>query len=52
MTPIVEAFRSSWLGTGSFSWGHLAYSAGLMVIVLGWGLLVFNRAEKVAMDSV
>ncbi|MBD0255799.1 MAG: ABC transporter permease [Cytophagales bacterium] len=52
MTPIVEAFRYGWLGTGSFSWGWLAYSTGLMLVMLAWGLLVFNRAEKVAMDSV
>jgi lipopolysaccharide transport system permease protein len=52
MTAVVETFRYGWLGSGSFSWGGLAYSAGLMVAAVVWGVLVFNRAEKVAMDSV
>lgn len=52
MTMIVESFRYAWLGSGTFSWGGLAYSAAVMVVVLAGGVLVFNRAEKVAMDSV
>jgi lipopolysaccharide transport system permease protein len=52
MTAIVEAFRYGWLGTGSFSWGWLGYSCGVMVVVVVWGVLVFSKAEKVAMDSV
>jgi lipopolysaccharide transport system permease protein len=52
MTSVVEAFRYSWLGQGTFTWSGLLYSTIFMLIVLIWGVLVFNRAEKVAMDSV
>jgi len=52
MTPLVETFRYVWLGTGVFSWGNMFYSATIMLVSLVWGGLVFNRAEKVAMDSV
>ena len=52
MTSVVETFRYVWLGTGNFSWGNLLYSAACMVVTMIWGALVFNRAEKVAMDSV
>jgi lipopolysaccharide transport system permease protein len=52
MTSIVEAFRYAWLGQGTFTWGGLLYSTVFMLIVVVWGVLVFNRAEKVAMDSV
>jgi lipopolysaccharide transport system permease protein len=52
MTAVVETFRFVWLGTGSVSLGNLLYSTALMVVVVVWGALVFNRAEKVAMDSV
>lgn len=52
MTSVVETFRYVWLGAGSFSWGNLLYSTAFMVVTVAWGVLVFNRAEKVAMDSV
>lgn len=52
MTSVVETFRYVWLGTGNFSWGNLLYSAAFMAVTVVWGGLVFNRAEKVAMDSV
>lgn len=52
MTGIVEAFRSIYLGAGSFSWPLLSYSAGVTVAVLLLGVLVFNRVEKTFMDTV
>lgn len=52
MTAVVETFRFVWLGTGSFAWVNLVYSASFMLVTVIWGALVFNRAEKVAMDSV
>jgi lipopolysaccharide transport system permease protein len=52
MTAIVETFRFVWLGTGSVSWASLGYSTAFMLVSVVWGALVFNRAEKVAMDSV
>ncbi len=53
MTSVVEAFRYIWLGgTPGFTALTLLYSILIMCIVLIWGALVFNKAEKVAMDSI
>ena len=52
MSPIIEAFRYTVLGAGSFNGLSLAYSAGFTVVVLILGLLVFNRTEKTFMDVV
>lgn len=52
MTPIIEAFRSVYLGVGSFSWGGLGFSAAFVMIVLFCGVLIFNRVEKSFMDTV
>jgi lipopolysaccharide transport system permease protein len=52
VTAVVETFRYIWLGTGSFAWGDLAYSTAFMLLSVVLGGLVFNRAEKAAMDSV
>ncbi len=52
MTGVIETFKYSFLGTGTFSWGLLAYSAAFTVIIFILGLLVFNRTEKNFMDTV
>ncbi|MDJ1502174.1 ABC transporter permease [Xanthocytophaga agilis] len=53
MTNIVECFRYVWLG-GNYSVSviGLIYSIVIMIIVMVLGALVFNKAEKVAMDLV
>lgn len=52
VSPIVEAFRYGFLGTGTFSWGHLAYSFSFMVILLLIGVVLFNRTERNFIDTV
>ena len=52
MTPIIETFRHGFLGTGSFSWGHLSYSIGFTGVVLFIGIVIFNRVEQTFMDTV
>ncbi len=52
MTPIIETFRLAFLGQGTFSWFHLAYSGGFAVMVLILGIAIFNRVEKTFMDTV
>lgn len=52
MTPIIEAFRFMFLGTGSFDYGHLAYSAIFAVLIFIIGLAIFNKTEKNFMDTV
>lgn len=52
MTPIVEAFRSAFLGAGTVDVGHLAYSFGFMLVVVFLGSVIFNRVEQTFMDTV
>ena len=52
MTGILETFRYSFLGTGTFSWKLLGYSAAFTIIIFLFGLLVFNKTEKNFMDTV
>jgi lipopolysaccharide transport system permease protein len=52
MVPIIEAFRFAFLGGGTVEIWHLAVSAGMTVILLGVGLVMFSRAEKTFMDTV
>ena len=52
MTSIVETFRYAFLGSGSFNWGYLAYSAGFTVAILIIGTIIFNKVEKSFTDTV
>ena len=52
MTPIVEAFRYAFLGAGTVSLPHLAYSFGFMLAVVFIGTVIFNRVEQTFMDTV
>jgi lipopolysaccharide transport system permease protein len=52
ITPIAEAFRYGFLGSGSLNAGQLAYSAIAATVVLGVGLVVFNQVEQTFMDTV
>jgi len=52
VTSIIEAFKYGSMGFATFSWGHLAYSFGFMVIMLGVGIIVFNKVQRSFMDTV
>lgn len=52
MTGIIEAFRYSLLGKGDFSWMSLFYSGGVTVIVFILGVLIFNKTERVFVDTI
>jgi lipopolysaccharide transport system permease protein len=52
VTAIIEAFKYGTMGVATFSWGHLAYSFGFMVAILGLGVLVFNKVQRSFMDTV
>lgn len=52
MTGIIEAFRSIYLGAGSFSWDLLGWSGICTTIILIAGIVIFNRVEKTFMDTV
>jgi lipopolysaccharide transport system permease protein len=52
MTPIIEAFRYAYLGSGTFNAGDLFYSAGFTAVVLFLGIVLFNHVERTFMDTV
>ena len=52
MTPVLEGFRYSFLGVGSFSSVDIIISLGISVLVFVVGLMVFNYVEKDFMDTV
>jgi lipopolysaccharide transport system permease protein len=52
MTSVIETFRFSFLGAGSFSWNGLIYSILFTSFIFIFGLIVFNKTEKNFMDTV
>jgi homopolymeric O-antigen transport system permease protein len=52
MTPIIEAFRYAYLGSGTFDATDLFYSAGFTAVVLFLGIVLFNHVERTFMDTV
>jgi lipopolysaccharide transport system permease protein len=52
VTSIVETFRYAILGTGVFDWMQLGYSFVFMCIVLGFGIILFNKVQRNFMDTV
>lgn len=52
MTGIIEAFRFSFLGKGEFSGWSLGYSSLLTVIILFFGIIIFNRTERSFIDTI
>jgi len=52
MTPLIEIFRYTFLGTGTFdAWG-LAYCTGFTLVLLFIGIVIFNKVEKSFIDTV
>jgi lipopolysaccharide transport system permease protein len=52
VTSIIETFRYATLGTGTFDWIQLGYSFVFMCVVLGFGIVVFNKVQRSFMDTV
>ena len=52
ITSIAETFRYSVLGVGTFSWWQLGYSFVFMCVVLGIGIVTFNKIQRSFMDTV
>ncbi|HNX08152.1 MAG TPA: ABC transporter permease [Bacteroidales bacterium] len=52
MTSIVETFKYAFLGSGTFNWFYLGYSAAFAIVVLLLGIVLFNRIERSFMDTV
>ena len=51
MAPIVEGFRYALLGRGTWESGMLWISAGITLVVLLFGVMVFSRVERTVADS-
>ncbi len=51
-TPILEGFKYAFLGAGYFSWGSLAYSAGVATTILFLGIIIFHKTERNFIDTV
>ena len=52
VTPIVEYFRSAFLGTEAFSLAYMPLSVGMTLLFFIVGILMFSRIEKTFMDTV
>ncbi len=52
VSPLVEAFKYGFTGSGYFSVGGILYAAGFTVVLFIFGLMVFNRVERTFMDTV
>jgi lipopolysaccharide transport system permease protein len=52
MTGIIEAFRYSFLGKGEFSAWSLGYSSLVTVVILFFGIIIFNRTERSFIDTI
>jgi lipopolysaccharide transport system permease protein len=52
ISPIVEIFRYAFLGAGTVDLSLLAYSFGLMLVLIIIGAVIFNRVEATFMDTV
>ncbi|MFI5149130.1 MAG: ABC transporter permease [Bacteroidia bacterium] len=52
MTAIIEAFRKGFMGTGEVTLLQLGYSSVFTLVILLFGVLIFNRIEKTFIDTV
>ena len=52
VTPVMEAIKYALLGQGQFSWLWLGYSVVCTLILLIFGLMLFNKVQKSFMDTV
>jgi lipopolysaccharide transport system permease protein len=52
LTSIVETFKFGTMGIGTFSWMQLGYSFGFMIVLMGIGIVVFNKVQRSFMDTV
>jgi lipopolysaccharide transport system permease protein len=52
LTHILEAYRFVLLGSGELNLMGLAYSLGVMIILLFVGIILFDKVSKNSMDTV
>lgn len=49
---VIDSFNYMFVGAGSFSWQNLGFSALFAVLLLMFGIIIFNQTEKTFMDTV
>lgn len=52
MAPIVETFRGIWFENGNIPVNYLLLSAGITVVILSVGILLFQKAQRNFLDTV
>lgn len=52
MTGIIEAFRYAFLGKGEFTLWSIGYSTCVTLVLLTFGILIFNKTEKNFVDTI
>lgn len=52
LTGIVEFFKYGVLGVGCHEWWMLGYSFAFMTVLLGIGIVIFNKVQRTFMDTV
>lgn len=52
LTSIIETFKLSFLGQGTFEWSYLLYSIIFTIIVMFLGMLTFNKVQRSFMDVI
>ena len=52
MSPIIEIIRYGWLGSGSIPWLYWGISWVVTLVLLFFGIIIFNKVEKNFMDTV
>lgn len=53
VTPVIETFKYAFLGAGDFvGWRWLLYSFVFMILLLAYGIVIFNKVQKNFMDTV
>ena len=49
---LIDSFNYIFVGAGSFDWGNILYSTVFSIVILLFGILIFNQVEKNFMDTV
>ncbi len=52
VTSIIETFKFSTMGVGTFNWISLIYSFCFMFILLAISIIIFNKVQRSFMDTV
>lgn len=52
LVGLFEYMRYAYIGIGKFNWEQLIYPISFSVIILIFGVLVFNKTQKTFMDTV